>query len=44
METMEIKYIGLFSTVMAARDIKIAKMLSVYVWGPSSSNSNQFRH
>jgi len=29
--------------VIAARDIQIARMLAVFVWGPRSSNSNQYR-
>jgi hypothetical protein len=40
---MEKSYLRLFIMVIAARDIQIARMLAVFVWGPSSSNSNQCR-
>ncbi len=40
---MERSYLRLFIMVIAARDIQIAKMLAVFVWGPRSSNSNQYR-
>ena len=40
---MERSYLRLFIMVIAARDIQIARMLAVFVWGPRSSNSNQYR-
>jgi hypothetical protein len=40
---MERSYLRLFIIVIAARDIQMARMLAVFVWGPSCSNSNQYR-
>ncbi len=40
---MERSYLRLFIIVIAARDVQIARMLAVFVWGPRSRNSNQYR-